>query len=91
VARISNLPWDFRRKISVRDPLSQKVSLAEGVLGSVAKISGQELSLRSGRLFHAVLENWAPTLKSSDCKYSSADLEKLDAGAHVQLDRLISL
>lgn len=77
IAKVSNLPWDFRKEISFYDRTTGKVALDPELYGKVAHLVGQELSQRAFRLVHPRITHWRSDLKQKSCVYRSSDLELL--------------
>jgi ATP-dependent DNA ligase len=80
IAKISNLPWLFRKEISVFDKTTNTVELAADLFGKVANIVGLELSRKARRLVHPRISFWRRDLVPEQCLYSAADLESLRLG-----------
>lgn len=75
----SNITLENRKKITIYDPKSDEVTLAPAILGKVAEISGQDISARSLRLSHCIVERWRPkqgpdAKNRGDCRYKMSDL-----------------
>jgi hypothetical protein len=79
IAKVTNLPYEFRKQISIRDR-SGALSLEPELFGAVAKISGLELSKQARRLIHARITRWCPDLSQLQCVYSWDDLERVRLG-----------
>lgn len=56
----SNLTLETRKKISIYDAETDKVSLNPAVYWKVAEISGQDISARELRLSHCTIDRWRP-------------------------------
>jgi hypothetical protein len=80
IAKISALPWPFRKEISLYDRSTGSLNLEPELFGAVAVISGLELSQNARRLTHARITRWCPDLNSTQCVYSRDDLEKTRLG-----------
>lgn len=74
VAKVSNLPWQFRKDISLKDSSTNKVKLRMDVYGKVAALSGLEMSKRAFRLVHPKIVQWRDDLKQVQCIYAKEDL-----------------
>ena len=81
IAKISNLPWEFRKQISVFDRRTYTVSLDTNTFGRVATISGFEFSGRAARLVSPRIDHWRSDLRPEDCRYNQQDLDALRNGA----------
>jgi ATP-dependent DNA ligase len=75
IAKITNLPFPFRKQISVYDPVVNKVELNPDVYGKVATVGGVEISQRAYRLSHPKLIRWRSDVLKEQCRYSAADIE----------------
>ena len=80
IAKVTNLEWDFRKRVSVHDTGLAGVQLAPSILGRVAKVTGMEFSSRAFRLTHPAIVGWRNDLREEDCRYRLADLEDLRMG-----------
>jgi ATP-dependent DNA ligase len=80
IAKVSALPWEFRKKISLRDKVTGVVALNPECLGLVATVTGLELSRKARRLVHPAIIRWRGDLTKECCRYSAKDLERLRLG-----------
>ena len=80
VAKISNLPWQFRKDISLRIRETNTVKMDLATYGKVARISGLEMSQRARRLVHPRIRFWRSDLKQEECIYSMSDIEAIRMG-----------
>jgi len=79
IAFASNLKMTTRERITIYDPETNEVKLNQNLYGRVAEVSGQDISARSLRLSHAIIERWRPkdgpdAKRAEDCKVSLEDL-----------------
>jgi ATP-dependent DNA ligase len=81
IAKVSNLPWFFRKEISVYDKETNQVKLSMDIYGKVAHVSGLELSHKARRLVHPRIVFWRTDLTQEQCVYSMADIEATRSGA----------
>jgi hypothetical protein len=88
IAKISALPWPFRKEISLYDRSTGSLNLEPELFGAVAVISGLELSQNARRLTHARIKHWRLDLNQTQCLYSWADLEQARLGATTLLLRI---
>lgn len=90
VAKVSSLPNDLQKEITLRDKATRKVGLNQQFLGKVAVVTGQEIAYKSGRMVSARIEHWRSDLNSEDCVYSAVDLEAIRRGnTSVSLARIV--
>jgi hypothetical protein len=82
IAKITSLPWLFRKKISIKDPETKQISLHPDMYGKVAHIAGHEIAQRSYRLSHPKIVKWDRLLIKDQCRYSLADIK---IGNHLPL------
>jgi hypothetical protein len=76
IAKVSNLPWEIRKAVSIRDPETRKVTLREDTYGKVAHLTGYEIAARSHRLSHPKIVRWCDRMLIKDqCRYSLADIK----------------
>jgi hypothetical protein len=80
IAKISALPWFFRKEISVYDKTTNTVELGADLFGRVAHIKGLELSRKARRLVHPRVSFWRTDLQKEQCNYSMKDIENLRLG-----------
>jgi ATP-dependent DNA ligase len=75
IAKVTNFTYDFRKEMSVYDPATNKVELSPLILGSVATVTGVEISQRAKRLSHPKVTKWRDDLKREDCFYPTMTIE----------------
>jgi hypothetical protein len=80
VAKVSNLPWLFKKEISGYSAATNTVELAADMFGRVAHITGLELSRKARRLMHPRISFWRTDLQKEQCRYSMKDIESLRLG-----------
>lgn len=80
IAKVSNLPWFFRKEISSYDSETNQVKLNMDIYGKVAHLSGLELSKKARRLVHPRIVYWRADLAQEQCLYSMADVEEVRLG-----------
>lgn len=90
IAKVSNIPWVFRKKISHYDAKLNQLKLDVGVYGKVARLSGMEVSQRAFRLVYPNLVFWRPNLRQEDCVYAMSDLHAARMGAPIQPLRTVN-
>lgn len=80
VAKVSNLPWSFRKEVSEYDRETNTVKLDVNCYGRVARVIGLELSRRAGRLVHPRIDYWRSDLNQEQCVYSFREFEAVRKG-----------
>jgi ATP-dependent DNA ligase len=91
IAKISNLPWDLRKEISMYNKTTGELTLEPEILGSVAIINGFEISRNARRLVHPRIEKWCKDLNPTQCVYSYKDLEAIRKGqTGINLTRVVN-
>jgi len=81
IAKISNLPWFFRKEISNYDAETNTVKLSADISGKVAHVVGLELSRKARRLVHPRVSYWRSDLKQEQCLYHLKDIEASRLGS----------
>ncbi len=89
IAKVSNIPWELRKNISIYDRLNGKVSMSVEVYGRCARIIGTEFSQRAFRLVNPRISHWRTDLKQEQCVYALEDLLKVRMGDSVIPMRVI--
>src|SRR6202035_996539 len=80
IAKVTNLPYEFRKQITIRDRAGS-INLDPEIYGSVAKVSGLELSAKVRRLTHPRITRGCPDLNQTQCNYAWDDLEGARLGS----------
>lgn len=89
-AKVSNLPNDLQKDVTLRDKATRRVGLSPEWLGKVATVTGMEIAYKSGRLVSARIGHWRSDLTKEDCVYSAADLEAVRRGnISISLARIV--
>jgi ATP-dependent DNA ligase len=89
-AKVSNLPWFFRKKITVYDKTTNTVKLNMECYGKVATVSGLEMSKKARRLVHPRIIHWRNDLKQEQCRYSLDEIEAARLGGLALPIRIVS-
>lgn len=80
IAKVSNLPYHFRKEVSVYDRDNGVVKLNLDVYGRVAHLAGLEMSQRAFRLVHPRIVHWRSDLPQERCLYALSDLQDVRSG-----------
>lgn len=89
IAKCSNLPWAFRKEISIYDGATGRVRLEPSVYGRVARLSGQEFSARACRLVHPGIVHWRSEMTQDQCRYADVELQALRQGETTEMLRTV--
>jgi hypothetical protein len=91
IAKVANLPWDFRKEITEYDKTHNQLELSPNVYGQVAHLIGLELSRQARRLVHPRIVYWRNDLAQDKCIYSFKDIDSVRKGAtDISLSRVVS-
>jgi hypothetical protein len=82
IAKITSIPWPFRKKISLYDSTTKLVTMHPDVYGKVAHVSGQEIAQRSFRISHPKIVRWCRLMIRDQCAYSLTDIRGFSYGSN---------
>ena len=89
IAKVSSLPWAFRKEISQYNPATSELKLHPDLYGRVAHLKGYEISRNSLRLSHAAIQHWSKTAKPDECRYALQDLRQARWGGVYRIPKVL--